>query len=98
MAEQIKRTSLTKSLEQRYASDKTGGAFDAKQAGTNTMILGLQGDLGYTDLSATLTIENGFTTNMGNNKRENFRDNVLGGNGKRGVGQYRVANTTRYRP
>ena len=98
MAEQINRTSLTKTLEQRYTSDKTGGAFDAKKAGTNTAILGLQGDFGYTQLSKTLTIEPGFTTEMGTNKRENFTNTVLGGNGKRGVGQYRVANTTRYRP
>lgn len=98
MSEQINRISLTKTLEQRYASDKTGGAFDAKKAKTNTAILGLQGDFGYTELSRKLTIEPGFTTEMATNKRENFTDNVLGGNGKRGLGKYRVGNTARYRP
>jgi hypothetical protein len=98
MSEQINRISLTKTLEQRYASDKTGGAFDAKKANTNTAILGLQGDFGYTQLSRELTIEPGFTTGMATNKKENFTDNVLGGNGKRGVGQYRTGNTARYRP
>lgn len=98
MSEQINRISLTKTLEQRYASDKTGGAFDAKKAKTNTAILGLQGNFGYTQLSTDLTIEPGFTTEMATNKRENFTDNVLGGNGKRGLGKYRVGNTARYRP
>ena len=94
MAEQINRTSLIKSLVQRYASDKTGGAFDAKKAGTNTAILGLQGDFGYTQLSRELTIEPGFTPGV----RENFTEAALGGNGKRGLGKHRVGNTTRYRP
>ena len=94
MAEQINRISLTKTLEQRYASDKTGGAFDAKKAGTNTAILGLQGDFGYTQLSRDLTIEPGFTPGVG----ENFTEAALGGNGKRGLGKHRVGNTARYRP
>lgn len=79
MSEQINRISLTKTLEQRYASDKTGGAFDAKKAGTNTAILGLQGDFGYTQLSRELTIEPGFTTKL---NRSNFTDAALGFKGK----------------
>ena len=98
MAEQINRISLTKTLEQRYATDKTGGAFDAKKAKTNTAILGLQEPFGYTQLSRDLTIEPGFTTEMATNKRENFTEAALGGNGKRGLGNHRVGNTTRYRP
>lgn len=90
MAEQINRTSLTKTLEQRYASDKTGGAFDAKKAGTNTAILGLQGDFGYTQLSRELTVEPGFTPGV----RENFTDAALNKKGK-----YRApATLTRYKP
>ncbi len=98
MAEQIKRTSLTKSLEQRYASDKTGGAFDAKKAGTNTAILGLQGDFGYSKLSIDLAIEPGFTIGMATNKKENFKDKVLGDAKNPGEGFYRVKDTTKYKP
>jgi len=79
MAEQINRTSLTKTLEQRYASDKTGGAFDAKKAGTNTAILGLQADFGYTQLSRDLTIEPGFTPFING---ENFTEAALTKKGK----------------
>lgn len=93
MAQQIERTSLTKDLTQRYASDKAGGAFDAKKAGTNTAILGLQGDFGYTQLSKTLTIEPGFTTGMNTARRENFTNKALST-----TGLYRVVQTDRYRP
>ena len=79
MAEQINRTSLIKSLVQRYASDKTGGAFDAKKAGTNTAILGLQGDFGYTQLSRELTIEPGFTPDL---RGSNFTEEALTVKGK----------------
>lgn len=79
MSEQINRISLTKNLEQRYASDKTGGAFDAKKAGTNTAILGLQGDFGYTQLSRDLTIEPGFTPFI---KGGNFNEAALSKKGK----------------
>lgn len=71
------RPSLTKSLEDRYKSEKTGGQFDAKRAGTNNMLLGLIAPFGYSKKSVDLTIEPGFTTDMGNNKRENFKDSVL---------------------
>lgn len=94
----IKRVSLTMPLEQRYASSKAGGQFDAHKANTNNMMLGLNGELGYSQLSKTLTIEAGFTTNMGNQKQENFKENVLGGKGKRGTGLYRVDDTTKYKP
>jgi hypothetical protein len=77
MPEPINRKSLTKSLEDRYKSDAAGGAFDAKKASTNTMILGCQAPFGYTNLSQQLTIEPGFTTNMGNNRQENFKSDVL---------------------
>lgn len=93
MAEQIKRTSLTKNLESRYQSDQTGGAFDAKKAGTNTMILGVQSPFGYTQLSKTLTVEPGFTTGMNTSRRENFTDKALNTSGL-----YRVVDTNRYRP
>jgi len=92
MAQEIERTSLTKDLMKRYESDKAGGAFDAKKAGTNTAILGLQGDFGYTQLSKTLTIEPGFTTSMNTNRRENFTDKTLST-----TGLYRVGDTTRYK-
>jgi hypothetical protein len=98
MSEQINRISLTKTLEQRYVSDKTGGAFDAKKASTNTSILGLQGDFGYTQLSRDLTIEPGFTTGMATNKQENFKDKVLGDKKSPGEGLHRVTNTTKYKP
>lgn len=91
MSEQINRTSLTKTLEQRYASDKTGGAFDAKKATTNTAILGLQGNFGYTQLSRELTIEPGFTPNI---RGENFTEEALNKKGK-----YRApAILPRYKP
>jgi hypothetical protein len=93
MANSIERTSLTKNLESRYASDRTGGAFDAKQAGTNTMIQGVQTPHGYTQLSKTLTIEPGFTTGMNTSRRENFTDKALNTSGL-----YRVGETNRYRP
>lgn len=94
MATSIERTSLTKNLEQRYKSDKAGGAFDAKKANTNTAILGLQAPFGYTQLSQTLTIEPGFTTGMNTSRRENFTADAL--NKK---GQYRAPSTlTRYKP
>lgn len=90
MSEQINRISLTKTLEQRYASDKTGGAFDAKKAGTNTAILGLQGDFGYTQLSRDLTIEPGFTPFI---KGGNFNEAALSK-----IGKYRApADLKRYR-
>lgn len=91
MATSIERTSLTKNLEQRYKSDKAGGAFDAKKANTNTAILGLQSPFGYTQLSQALTIEPGFTTGMNTSRRENFTDKALST-----YGLYRVGNTTRY--
>jgi hypothetical protein len=93
MANSIERTSLTKNLESRYASDRTGGAFDAKKAGTNTMIQGVQTPYGYTQLSKTLTIEPGFTTGMNTSRRENFTDKALNTSGF-----YRVGETNRYRP
>ena len=92
MADQINRTSLTKNLEARYKSDRAGGAFDAKKAGTNTMIQGVQSPFGYTQLSATLTIEPGFTTGMATNRRENFTDKALNTSGL-----YRVGDTTPYK-
>jgi hypothetical protein len=92
MATPIERTSLRKTLEDRYKTDKAGGAFDAKKASTNTAILGLQGSFGYTQLSRQLTIEPGFTTNMANAARENFTDAALSK-----TGLYRVVDTTRYK-
>ena len=77
MPEQTKRPSLTTSLEDRYKSAKTIGKFDAKVADTNNMMLGLIAPFGYSQKSVDLTIESGFTTNMGNNRRENFKDSVL---------------------
>lgn len=93
MANSIERTSLTKDLASRYVSDRTGGAFDAKKAGTNTMIQGVQAPYGYTQLSKTLTIEPGFTTGMNTSRRENFTDKTLTTSGL-----HRVGNTNRYRP
>jgi hypothetical protein len=92
MANSIERTSVTKDLLSRYSSDRTGGAFDAKKAGTNTAILGLQGSFGYTQLSKTLTIEPGFTTGMNTSRRENFTDAALSK-----TGLYRVVDTVRYK-
>ena len=94
----VERKSLTTSLEDRYKTQKVGGAFNAKVANTNNMMLGLQGSMGYSDLSATLTIENGFTTDMANNKKENFRDIVLGDAKNPGEGFHRVKDTTKYKP
>lgn len=93
MANSIERTSLTKDLLSRYDSDRAGGAFDAKKAGTNTMIQGVQTPYGYTQLSKTLTIEPGFTTGMNTSRRENFTDKALNTSGL-----YRVGETNRYRP
>lgn len=93
MATPIERTSLRKTLEDRYKTDKAGGAFDAKRASTNTAILGLQGGSGYTQLSKTLTIEPGFTTGMNTSRRENFTDAALSK-----TGLYRVVDTVRYKP
>jgi hypothetical protein len=93
MATPIERTSLKKTLEDRYKTDKAGGAFDAKKASTNTMIQGVQSPYGYTQLSKTLTIEPGFTTGMNTSRLENFTDKALNTSGL-----YRVGNTNRYRP
>ncbi len=93
MANSIERTSLTKDLLSRYDSDRAGGAFDAKKAGTNTMIQGVQTPYGYTQLSKTLTIEPGFTAGMNTNRRTNFNDKAL-----RSLGLYRVRDTNRYNP
>lgn len=92
MANSIERTSITKDLVSRYSSDRTGGAFDAKKAGTNTMIQGVQSPYGYTQLSKTLTIEPGFTTGMNTSRRENFNDAALAK-----IGLYRVIDTIRYK-
>jgi hypothetical protein len=92
MATSNERSSLKKNLEDRYKTDKAGGAFDAKKANTNTAILGLQGNLGYTQLSKTLTIEPGFTVGMNTARRENFTDKALSTSGL-----YRVTDTTRYK-
>ena len=92
MATSNERPSLKKNLEDRYKTEKTGGAFDAKKANTNTAILGLQGDLGYTQLSKTLTIEPGFTTGMNTSRRENFTQKTLAT-----TGLYRVGDITRYK-
>lgn len=94
----VDRKSLTTSLEDRYKTQKAGGAFDAKIANTNNMIQGLQGSMGYSDLSKTLTIEPGFTINMANNKQENFKDKVLGDAKNPGAGLFRVTDTTKYKP
>lgn len=77
MPDQVLRKSLTTSLEDRYKSDRAGGQFDAKQANTNNMMLGLISPFGYSQKSSDLTIEKGFTTDMGGNKKENFKDSVL---------------------
>ena len=78
MPNPVERTSLKTSLEDRYKSgDKAGGQFDARKASTNNMMLGLIAPFGYSQKSVDLTIESGFTTNMGNNKKENFKDSVL---------------------
>ena len=69
------------------------GTPEAKKAGTNTMIQGVQSPYGYTQLSKTLTIEPGFTTGMNTSRRENFTDKALNTSGL-----YRVGNTNRYRP
>jgi len=92
MATSNERPSLKKNLEDRYMTDKAGGAFDAKKANTNTAILGLQGDLGYTQLSKTLTIEPGFTTGMNTARRENFTEKTLST-----TGLYRVGDTKKYK-
>ena len=77
MPNPVERTSLKTSLEDRYKSDKAGGQFNAKDANTNNMMQGLIAPFGYSQKSVDLTIEPGFTTNMGNNKKENFKDSVL---------------------
>lgn len=94
----VDRKSLTTSLEDRYKTQKAGGAFNAKIANTNNMIQGLQGSMGYSDISRKLTIEPGFTTGMATNKQENFKDKVLGDAKSPGEGLYRVTNTTKYKP
>jgi hypothetical protein len=88
------RPSLTNNLESRYKSKQSaGGAFDAKQAGTNTMLKGVQAPYGYTQKSRSLTIEPGFTTGMNTSRRENFTDKALNT-----TGLYRVGDTTKYLP
>lgn len=94
----VVRNSLTTSLEDRYKTQKAGGAFDAKIANTNNMIKGLQGSMGYSKLSIDLTIEPGFTTGMATNKKENFKDKVLGDAKNPGEGFHRVKDTTKYKP
>jgi len=94
----VDRKSLTTSLEDRYNTQKAGGSFDAKIANTNNMIKGLQGSMGYSNLSVALTIEPGFTTGMATNKQENFKNKVLGDAKNPGAGFYRVTDTTKYKP
>lgn len=73
----IDRESSNKSLADRYINkNKAGGTFDAYQASTNNMLLGLgPGTIG-SQKSMTLTTEPGFTTNVTLGK-ENFKETVL---------------------
>ena len=71
----IDRASIKKGLLDLYLSGATvGGNFDARRAGENTAIIGLESPYGYTQKSRNLTIEPGFTVRL---QGENFKDSVL---------------------
>lgn len=74
----INRESQNKGLVDRYRSkEKAGGAFDAYGANQNNMLKGLGPGTVGSQKSQTLTVEPGFTTNMFNAPRENFKESVL---------------------
>lgn len=74
----ISRDSLKQGILGLYNSNaKAGGAFDAYQAGNNTMIIGCTAPFGFTQQSRTLTIDPGFTTGMAYAPKENFKNSVL---------------------
>jgi hypothetical protein len=79
----INRTSLFKGIGDLYLSKSpAGGAFSAYDAGSNTMIKGVQAPYGFTQKSVTWTIEPGFTpgaTENFNSKALNYSDNTANG-------------------
>jgi hypothetical protein len=76
----INRQSLNHSLASYYQSKvKAGGTYDAYRATGNTMVDGLDGVRGYTQLSRDLTVEAGFTTNI--------ESTVNGGDPRAGAGE-----------